>query len=47
MQGKEYIQLAMRTNDGKCKERLQAKMNSNMTADIAEAIAACLGLSGK
>lgn len=47
MQGKEYTQLAMRTNDGKCKERLQAKMNSNMTADISEAIAACLGLSGE
>lgn len=47
MNGKDYTELAMRTNDGKCKERLQTKMDSNMIVDIGEAINACLGLSGE
>lgn len=47
MTGKEYQELAMRTNDGKCEERLQSKIDSNMTVDISEVICACLGLSGE
>lgn len=47
MIGSEYVEMAMRTNDGKSKERLQAKIDSNMTVDIGEAIMACLGLSGE
>ena len=47
MTGKEYQELAMRTNDGKCEERLQSKIDNNMTVDISEVICACLGLSGE
>lgn len=47
MNNKDYVELAMRTNDGKSKERLQAKIDSNMAVDIGEAIMACLGLSGE
>ena len=47
MTGKEYVELAMRTNDGRCKERLQSKIDSNMLVDISEVLNASLGLSGE
>lgn len=47
MTGREYVELAMRTNDGKCRERLQSKMDSNMLVDISTVLNASLGLSGE
>lgn len=47
MTGKEYVELAMRTNDGRCKERLQSKIDSNMLVDISEVLNVSLGLSGE
>lgn len=48
MQANEYQELAMRTNDGKAKERLNYQLNyNNMTTDIGGVLNACLGLSGE
>lgn len=47
MTGKEYQELAMRTNDGNCKERLESAMRGNQTADLGEVLNAALGLSGE
>lgn len=47
MTGNEYQVAAMRTNDGKAKERLQDKMDSNMSTNISEVLNAALGLSGE
>ncbi len=52
MKASEYQQLAMRTNDGKCADRLATKineciLNGRMVWDVAGAINACLGLSGE
>lgn len=49
--GKEYQELAMRTNDGKASPRLVHQLSSNLkidnNIDIGEVIDACLGLSGE
>lgn len=51
MTGKEYVALAMRTNDGKCTERLAgAAAYSKYTKevlDVGGVFNACLGLSGE
>lgn len=48
MQGNEYQKLAMRTNDGKAKERLEHHVrHNNMKVDIGGVMNACLGLSGE
>ena len=46
MRGIEYQQLAMRTNDGKCNDRLITKLHLS-NADIGGIFNACLGLSGE
>lgn len=46
MEGKEYVKLAMRTNDGKCTERLAKKVNVNGLG-IGEIFMGALGLSGE
>lgn len=47
----EYQELAMRTNDGKCLERLYRKAYDNVIGthkeNIGEIVNACLGLSGE
>ena len=43
---KYYVEMAMRTNDGKSKERLQICLDDKLT-DIGELIMGCLGLSGE
>lgn len=43
---KEYQKLAMRTNDGKCTERL-LKACSDTCVDVGAMVMACLGLSGE
>lgn len=47
MKAADYQKQAMRTNDGKCKERLDYKLSLNMTTDLGQVINACLGLSGE
>jgi NTP pyrophosphatase (non-canonical NTP hydrolase) len=47
MKVKEYQDLAMRTNDGKAKERLEMKMMGNQIVDIGGVLNAALGLSGE
>ena len=47
MTGQEYQELAMRTNDGGCKERLKTALRGNQTADLGEVLNAALGLSGE
>ena len=47
MTGNEYLNLAMRTNDGRASERLGTRMNNSNDIYIAEAITAALGLSGE
>ena len=48
MQIKEYQELAMRTNDGKCTERLNAEIEKGQgIVDVGGIINACLGLSGE
>lgn len=47
MTGNEYVNLAMRTNDGRASERLGTRMNNSDDIYISEAIAAALGLSGE
>ena len=46
MTGNEYQELAMRTNDGKHKERLQIA-SCNVMMNIPELLNSCLGLSGE
>lgn len=46
MKVNEYQELAMRTNDGKAKERL-VKALDNKDIDVAGVLNACLGLSGE
>ena len=46
MTGKEYVELAMRTNDGKCTERL-SKAAKTRWVDVGGMLNACLGLSGE
>lgn len=43
---KEYKDLAMRTNDGKCTERLMKSAKSELV-DVGGVINACLGLPGE
>ena len=48
MTGNEYQKLAMRTNDGKCTDRLCEVMNLNLLLlDIGGILNASLGLSGE
>ncbi|WP_312372705.1 nucleoside triphosphate pyrophosphohydrolase family protein [Lachnoclostridium sp.] len=48
MDFKLYQQLAMRTNDGKCGERLKSEIvDQRITKDIGQVFNACLGLSGE
>ena len=49
MQGKEYVKLAMRTNDGNNTQRLEQHVNYAPTFkhDIGGIFNACLGLSGE
>lgn len=47
MNGNEYQVLAMRTNDGKAKERLNNKLKGNQIVDLAGVLNAALGLSGE
>ena len=48
MQLSEYQNLAMRTNDGKCNDRLKWEVeNRYVTPDAGEVINACLGLAGE
>ena len=46
MQGKEYVALAMRTNDGKCNERLSKKLSVG-GLDTGGILNGCLGLAGE
>jgi NTP pyrophosphatase (non-canonical NTP hydrolase) len=46
MQGKDYVALAMRTNDGKGNERLLQKLQVN-GLDIGGVLNGCLGLAGE
>jgi NTP pyrophosphatase (non-canonical NTP hydrolase) len=43
----EYQSLAMRTNDGKAKQRLEFRLKGNMTVDLGGVLNAALGLSGE
>lgn len=49
MNGKEYQNLAMRTNDGKATLRLENVVDCNdlMVCDVGGILNACLGLSGE
>ena len=49
MEAKEYQKLAMRTNDGKCTQRLLVKEDivEGIVPDFGGALNACLGLSGE
>ena len=49
MNGKEYQNLAMRTNDGKATLRLESVVGCNdlMVCDVGGILNACLGLSGE
>ena len=54
MTGNEYQKLAMRTNDGKCTDRLQESITTEQATDygvngidIGGIMNACLGLSGE
>ena len=48
MNGKEYQNLAMRTNDGKATLRLENIIdNNNLMCDVGGILNACLGLSGE
>lgn len=53
MNGKEYQEFAMRTNDGKCNTRLACAMGqygspfSEVNCNVGEVINACLGLAGE
>lgn len=48
MELKDYQQLAMRTNDGKCTDRLmQGIRNYGYLVDVGGVFNACLGLSGE
>lgn len=46
MNNKEYIELAMRTNDGGCTTRLQSALEYP-GFDVGELVMGCLGLSGE
>jgi NTP pyrophosphatase (non-canonical NTP hydrolase) len=46
MQGKEYVALAMRTNDGKGNERLSKKLAVD-GLDVGGVLNGCLGLAGE
>ena len=45
MQGKEYVALAMRTNDNKGNERLSKKLEAGL--DVGGVLNGCLGLAGE
>lgn len=45
MTGKEYVELAMRTNDGKHTERLKKACFYN--SNVAQVLNGCLGLAGE
>lgn len=47
MTGKEYQDLAMRTNDGKSTSRLSNMLSTEDKTDIGGVLNACLGLSGE
>lgn len=50
MQGKEYVELAMRTNDGRATERILRaieKASKESGIDVGGVLNACLGLSGE
>lgn len=46
MRGKEYVELAMVTNDGKANKRIINKLNSE-EYDVGGVLNGCLGLSGE
>lgn len=55
MTGKEYVELAMRTNDGKSSDRVINKINDNcflsgedlIIPDVGGVLNGCLGLAGE
>lgn len=47
MTGNDYQKLAMRTNDGNSKKRLQRQLDSGISMSISDVLVACLGLSGE
>lgn len=48
MVGKEYVELAMRTNDGKAGERLLNKVEEHLhLLDVGGVLNGCLGLAGE
>lgn len=47
MKIKEYQELAMRTNDGKCTDRLLEFINTHKDIDTGALINACEGISGE
>lgn len=47
MNGKEYQELAMRTNDGNANYRLRQAQVDNIKYDVGSIFNACLGLSGE
>lgn len=47
MNGKEYQELAMRTNDGNANCRLRQAQVDNIQFDVGGIFNACLGLSGE
>ena len=46
MQGKDYVALAMRTNDGNCNDRLLKKLEAK-GLDVGGVLNGCLGLAGE
>lgn len=47
MNGREYQELAMRTNDGNANYRLRQTQVDNIEYDVGGIFNACLGLSGE
>lgn len=47
MTGKEYQELAMRTNDGNSTYRIRQAQVENIEFDVGEIFNSCLGLSGE
>lgn len=47
MLGNEYQKLAMRTNDGKCTERLETASSAFQSIDVGGVVNASFGLSGE
>lgn len=47
MTGNEYVDYAMRTNDGKCTKRLCCGIRKDDSRDIGGILNGCLGLAGE